>query len=66
MDNLMILFQCWAGSADDDMSFCWWMTKTIAGSYMGYMMGKWMVEDQILNPDLNQNIFGKRTSRAVY
>jgi hypothetical protein len=30
MDNLMILFQCWAGSADNNMIFCWWTMKTIA------------------------------------
>jgi hypothetical protein len=46
--------------------FCWWTTKTIAGSYMGDMMGKWMVEDQKSDPDLHQDILGKPTSRAIH
>jgi hypothetical protein len=33
---------------------------------MGYMIGKWMVEDQKLDPDLHQDILGKPESRAIH
>jgi hypothetical protein len=64
--NLMVSVQHRAGSADDDINFCWWMAKTIAGNYMRVTLGKWMVEDQKLDPDLHQDTLGKPTSRAIH
>jgi hypothetical protein len=68
MDQLMVSFQRWAGSADEDINFSagqgqlmkiliyfWWAAKTIAGSYMKVMMGKLMVWALKLNPSLHQD-----------
>jgi len=35
--------------------YLWWMAKTIAGSYMRVVMGKWMVWAQKLDPNHNQD-----------
>jgi hypothetical protein len=43
MDQLMVLFQRWAGSADEDINLFLVGRKTIAGSYMRVTMGKLMV-----------------------
>ena len=43
MDQLMVSFQRWAGSADEELIFFRWAEKTIAGSYMRVTMGKLMV-----------------------
>ena len=48
MDQLIVSFQRWAGSAD------WWAAKTIAGSYMSVAMGKLMVWALKMGPNLNQ------------
>ncbi len=45
--------------------YLWWTAKTIAGSYMRVMMGKWMVEALKLDPSLHIFI-GKPTSRAIH
>jgi hypothetical protein len=55
MDQLMVSFQCWAGSADEDIIFFRWAAKTIAGSYMRVRMGKLMVWALKLDPNLNQD-----------
>ena len=33
----------------------WWTAKTVAGSYMRVTMGDWLVWDQFLDPNVNQD-----------
>jgi len=55
MDQLMVSFQRWAGSADEDINLFLVGGKTIAGSYMRVTMGKLMVLALKLYPTLDQD-----------
>jgi hypothetical protein len=39
--------------------FFWWTAKTVAGSYMRVTMGDWLVWDQFLDPNVNQDTIEK-------
>ena len=55
MDQLRVTFQCWAGSADEDINLFLVGGKNYAGSYMRVAMGKLMVWALKLDPNLNQD-----------
>jgi hypothetical protein len=64
MNELMVSFQCWAGSVDDDINYFWWAAKTVAGSYMRVTMGDLLVWALKLDPSLHQDTIGKLSSMA--
>jgi len=55
MDQLMISFQRWPGSADEDINLFLVGGKNIAGSYMRVTMGQLMVWALKLDPSLHQD-----------
>ncbi len=62
MNAQRVLFQCWAGSADDDIFFLA-DGKTIEQlADMRVKMGDLLVWGQKLDPNLNQDTLGKTTS----
>jgi hypothetical protein len=55
MDELMVLFQGWGSSTDEDINFFVHAAKTIAGSHMRVAMGDLMVWAQKLDLSLHQD-----------
>ena len=63
MNELIVSFQRWAGSADDDINLFLVGDKN-AGSYMRVTMGDLLVWALKLDPSLHQDTIGKLSSRA--
>ena len=65
MNELIVSFQRWAGSADDDINLFLVGDKN-AGSYMRVTMGDLLVWALKLDPSLHQDTIGKLSSSRAF
>jgi hypothetical protein len=66
MNELMVSFQRWARSADDDINLCVvGVAKTVAGSYMRVTMGDLLVWALKLDPSLHQDTIEESSHQGL-